>query len=503
MVNLASSPSTLIVCSLVGNTAGNVEVRVDDDMIPDVLADRYASDAIISIWSPSAKVLLERELWITVMRVQRSLGVDIPEAAIDAYVAVAPRVDLASIRERERVTRHDVKARIDEFCALAGYQHIHKGLTSRDLTENVEQLQILRSLRLFRIKYAASLLRLADRAAEFRDLTVTGRTHNVPAQVTTVGKRLAMFGQEMLIAFDRLEALLARFPFRGLKGPVGTQLDLGTLLGGGTGPVERLEREVAEHLGFSRVLSSVGQIYPRSLDFEVLSTLCQMSAGPSSFAKTLRLMAGHELASEGFQVGQVGSSAMPHKVNSRSCERISGLHSVLNGYLDMVASLAGDQWNEGDVSCSVVRRVALPGGMFSFDGLLETFLTVVGEMEVVPARIEAERLQHLPFLASTTILMEAVRRGAGRESAHEAIKEHSIAAARSSRSGGQAGADLIARLASDARLGMTREDIEAIVLNAPAFAGNAAVQTDFFVAAAREIASTVPGAHEIKPGAIL
>jgi len=476
---------------------------VNDDVIPDVLADRYASEAIVSIWSPRAKVLLERELWITVMRAQRSLGVDIPEAAIEAYVAVAPQVDLASIRERERVTRHDVKARIDEFCALAGYQHIHKGLTSRDLTENVEQLQILRSLRLFRIKYAASILQLANRAAEFRDLTVTGRTHNVPAQVTTVGKRLAMFGQEMLIGFDRLEAFLAGFPFRGLKGPVGTQLDLGTLLGGESGRVERLEREVADRLGFSRILSSVGQIYPRSLDFEVLSTLCQMSAGPSSFAKTLRLMAGHELASEGFRDGQVGSSAMPHKVNSRSCERISGLHSVLHGYLDMVASLAGDQWNEGDVSCSVVRRVALPGGMFSFDGLLETFLTVVAEMEVIPARIAAERLQHLPFLASTTILMEAVRGGAGRESAHEAIKEHSLAAARLSRSGGNAGATLVERLASDARLGMTRDEIDAIIRDASAFAGNAAAQTDSFVTAAREIASKVPGARELMPGAIL
>jgi adenylosuccinate lyase len=476
---------------------------VSDDVIPDVLADRYASEAIKSIWSPGAKVLLERELWIAVMRAQRSLGVDIPEAAIDAYEAVAPRVDLAGIRARERVTRHDVKARIDEFCALAGHQHIHKGLTSRDLTENVEQLQILRSLRVFRVKYAASLWRLADRAEEFRDVTVTGRTHNVPAQVTTVGKRLAMFGQEMLIAFERLEALLSGFPFRGLKGPVGTQLDLVTLLRGGPESVERLESEVAAHLGFQRVLSTVGQIYPRSIDFEVLSVLCQMSAGPSSFAKTLRLMAGHELASEGFQAGQVGSSAMPHKVNSRSCERISGLHCVLNGFLDMTASLAGDQWNEGDVSCSVVRRVALPGAMFALDGLLETFLTVVAEMEVIQARIEAERRQQVPFLASTTILMEAVRRGAGRETAHEAIKEHSIAAARANRLGDRGGVDLLERLAGDARLGMAREDIEAIISDDRAFAGNAYAQTDSFIAAARDIASRVPGARDIKPGAIL
>jgi adenylosuccinate lyase len=352
------------------------EVFVSDEVIPDVLADRYASQAIKSIWSPRAKVLLERELWIAVMRAQRERGVDIPAAAIEAYAAVAANVDLDSIRARERVTRHDVKARIDEFCALAGYEHIHKGLTSRDLTENVEQLQILRSLRILRVKYAAALLRLAERAAQYRDVALTGRTHNVAAQVTTVGKRLAMFGTEMLIALDRLESLVTGYPFRGLKGPVGTQLDLLTLLGDAE-QVRSLEQSIGRQLGFPALLDSVGQVYPRSLDYEVVSTLYQLGAGPSSFARTLRLMAGLELASEGFQRGQVGSSAMPHKVNSRSCERINGFHAILGGYVDMIAALAGDQWNEGDVSCSVVRRVALPGAMFACDGLLETFLTVM------------------------------------------------------------------------------------------------------------------------------
>ncbi len=487
-----------------GDTAAALEgLGVSDEVIPDVLADRYASDAIKSIWSPRAKVRLERELWISVMRAQRACGVEIPEAAIEAYAAVAERVDLASIRARERVTRHDVKARIDEFCSLAGYEHIHKGLTSRDLTENVEQLQILRSLQLFRVKYAAALSRLADRAAEYRDVAITARTHNVPAQVTTVGKRLAMFGQEMLLAFARLENLLSSYPFRGLKGPVGTQLDLVTLLDGDADGAGRLEESIAERLGFASVLGSVGQVYPRSLDFEVVSTLYQLASGPSSFAKTLRLMAGHELASEGFQKGQVGSSAMPHKINSRSCERIGGFQSVLNGYLNMVAALAGDQWNEGDVSCSVVRRVALPGSVFATDGLLETFLTVVREMEVIPARVDAERRQQLPFLASTTILMEAVRRGAGRETAHEAIKEHSIAAAMALRQGQAMPTDLLDRLAADVRLGLAREDLEAILANERGFTGNAAIQTDTFVAAVRQLVDGIAGAAQLEPAPIL
>ncbi len=474
---------------------------MSDEMIMDVLADRYASAALRSIWSPAARVRLEREFWIAVMRAQRQHGLDIPESAIAAYEGVVGQVDLDSIRARERVTRHDVKARIDEFCALAGHEHIHKGLTSRDLTENVEQLQILRSLQLFRLKYVAALRGLAQRAEEFRAVALTGRTHNVAAQVTTFGKRLAMFGGEMLVAFERLDSLVERYPLRGLKGPVGTQLDLLTLLGGDAKAVEELETGIADSLGFARVFASIGQVYPRSLDFEVVSTLYQLSSGPSSFARTLRLMAGHELASEGFQKGQVGSSAMPHKVNSRSSERINGFHSILGGYVNMVGALAGDQWNEGDVSCSVVRRVALPGAMFAFDGELETLLTVIGELEISPARIDAERRQYLPFLATTTVLMSAVKAGAGREVAHEAIKEHAVAAARTVRGGGDN--DLLERLAGDARIGLSRAQLDGILARDESFVGNALGQTDAFVAEVENLVKRYPQSAEIRPEAIL
>mgnify|MGYP001220247372 CR=1 FL=1 len=194
------------------------------------------------------------------------------------------------------------------------------------------------------------------------------RSHNVPAQATTMGKRCATAGEELLVALERVEGLLERYPLRGIKGPVGTQQDMLDLLGGDAARVDALEAAVARHLGFSRTLRSVGQVYPRSLDLDVVSALLQAAGGPSSFAKTLRLMAGQELATEGFRPGQVGSSAMPHKMNARTCERINGFVHVLAGHLTMVSALVGDQWNEGDVSCSVVRRVALP------DAVIDTFL---------------------------------------------------------------------------------------------------------------------------------
>ncbi len=471
--------------------------------MPDVLADRYASAEMRALWSPLARVVLEREFWIAVMKAQRELGLDIPAEAIVAYERVKDRVDLASIRARERVTRHDVKARIEEFCALAGNEHIHKGLTSRDLTENVEQLQIRRSLDVVRVHYAACLHRLAQRVRELRALVLTGRTHNVPAQATTVGKRLAMFGTEMLLANDRLEELIARYPLRGLKGPVGTQLDLLTLFGGDRAKVVRLEETIARALGFARVLGAVGQVYPRSLDYELLSALFQLGAGPSSFAKTLRLMAGADLASEGFGEEQVGSSAMPHKMNTRSCERINGLHIVLGGFQTMAMALAGDQWNEGDVSCSVVRRVALPGAFFAVDGLLETFLTVIDEMEVFPEMVARERARHLPFLATTTVLMAAVKAGRGREAAHAAIREHAIAVARDLRSGKIRENDLLERLAGDERVGLGLEQLKGLIAAAEQATGAALMQADAFVEQVQGITERIPGSASYKPAAIL
>ena len=278
-------------------------------MIPDVLAARYASGELVALWSPAHKVVLERRLWLAVLRAQADLGLPVERQVLEDYQRVVAAVDLASIAARERVSRHDVKARIEEFNALAGHQEIHKGLTSRDVTENVEQLQIRSSLEHVRDRCVALLARLAARAADYTGLVMAGRSHNVAAQATTLGKRFASAADELLVAFARLEELLERYPLRGIKGPMGTAQDALDLLGGDHSALAALEQRVAQHLGFGRVLSSVGQVYPRSLDHEVLSALVQLAAAPSSLATTIRLMAGHELVTEGFQPGQVGSAA--------------------------------------------------------------------------------------------------------------------------------------------------------------------------------------------------
>jgi adenylosuccinate lyase len=475
---------------------------VPNEPVLNVLAERYASAAMKDVWSQRGRVHLERDFWIAVMKAQSDLGVPIPAEAIKDYERVKSRIDLESIARRERVTLHDVKARIEEFSELAKRQFIHLGLTSRDLTENVEQLQIFQSLKIVRKKAAAALIVLARRAEEYRDLMITGRTHNVPAQPTTLGKRLSMFGQEMLLALDRLEGLIERYPVRGLKGAVGTQLDQLTLLGGRADKVANLESRVLKHLGIPASLGNVGQVYPRGLDFEVVSALHQVGAAAASFATTMRLMAGAGLVTEGFQEGQVGSSSMPHKANARNCERICGFSTILAGYVTMTGTLAGDQWNEGDISCSVVRRVALPDAFFAIDGSLETLLTVLEQMEAFPSAIAQENERNLPFLATTTILMESVKRGAGRETAHEAIKEHSLAAVKAMRSG-TAGADLLDRLAGDKRIGLGKKALLAILAESARFVGAAPNQVDVFVAEVRPLAKRVKGAADYRPARLL
>ncbi|MGL4831420.1 MAG: adenylosuccinate lyase [Propionibacteriaceae bacterium] len=475
--------------------------------MPNVLATRYASGAMRDIWSPERKIIKERELWIAVMEAQRDLGVDFggddPNTVITAYRQVIEQIDLASIDARERVTKHDVKARIEEFNALAGFEHIHKGMTSRDLTENIEQWQVYSSLQLVRDRLVAILAGLSFHAVQYAELPVTGRSHNVAAQVTTLGKRFATVADETLVAYHRIENLLDRYAMRGIKGPMGTSQDMLDLVGGDLAKLTALEERVSAALGLPQVLTSTGQVYPRSLDYDALTALVQAAAGPSNLATTIRLMAGLELVTEGFKPGQVGSSAMPHKMNARSCERVNGFNAILKGYAHMLDELSGNQWNEGDVSCSVVRRIALPDAFFAFDGLVETVLTILADFGQFPAMIQAELAHYLPFLTTTKVLMAAVRQGVGREEAHEIIKENAVAVALELRETGSGKNDLFDRLAADGRLRLSRHDLDAIVAAPIELSGAAAHQAEAVAAQVATIVEAHREAATYTPGSVL
>jgi adenylosuccinate lyase len=434
---------------------------------PNVLATRYATKEMVAIFDPVNKIIAERKFWITILNFQKKAGLPITDSDIAAYEKVINNVDLASIEKREKASRHDVKARIEEFNALAGVEKIHIGMTSRDLTENIELIQIRDGLNLIRRRTLETLFLLEKKITKYEKTYLVGRSHNVAAQVTTVGKRFATCGEELLFSLTALEELINRLPLKGLKGPVGSGQDGISALGSAK-DLAKMEETIEKEFGFDNTLTSVGQIYPRSIDFEVVSKLLQIASAPSSMATTIRLMAGSGLASEGFKAGQVGSSAMPHKMNSRSSERINGMMVLLRGYTTMAADLAGDQWNEGDVSCSVVRRVVIPDSFYVADGLLHTFMTILTEFGIFEENINKELSENLPFLASTQILMSCIKAGMGREIAHEMIKKHATTTTPS---------NFFTSLVGEKDFPLTIDQLNQLIKNPADFAGSAIEQS--------------------------
>ena len=432
---------------------------------PNVLATRYATKEMVAIFDPINKIINERKFWITILKLQQKSGLPITASDIASYEKVIEKVDLASIDKREMKTRHDVKARIEEFNALAGVEKIHIGMTSRDLTENIELIQIKAALELIEYRTLQTLFLLNEKITKYEQIYMVGRSHNVAAQVTTLGKRFASCAEELLFAHSALEELIARLPLRGIKGPVGTSQDALTAMGK---DFEKFEKSIAEQFGFENTWNSVGQIYPRSVDFEVISKLLQIASAPSSMATTIRLMAGAGLVSEGFKAGQVGSSAMPHKMNSRSSERINGMMVLLRGYNTMAADLAGDQWNEGDVSCSVVRRIVIPDSFYVLDGLLHTFMTILNEFGIFEENIKNELSEQLPLLATTNILMECVKSWMGREVAHEVIKKYATTTTPSK---------FFAALSGEKNFPLSLDQLNNLISSPAEFAGLALMQT--------------------------
>jgi adenylosuccinate lyase len=475
-------------------------------MNPNILSQRYATKKMNDIFSELGKTRLEREFWLSVLKAQRDLGLDIPYEAVQAYEEAVDKIDLGLIEEIERRTKHDVKAKIEAFCqAAGGFEYVHLGLTSRDLTDNVEQLQIKRAMRLVFGKYVSVLRHLLEKAELYRGIELTARTHHQAAQSTLLGRRFSMWAEELLVHLLEFEVFIGEYPLRGVKGAVGTQFDMVALLGSKE-KVFELERRIAEQLGFKNILSSTGQVYPRSLDYKLLLHLSALSSACENYAKTMRLMAGYELVTEGFRKGQVGSSVMPHKMNTRSTERICAFSELLKMYADGGSRLSGDQWEEGDVSCSALRRVLIPDAFYASDGLLETTLTVLNQMGAYPAMISKEVDRYLPFLATTEILGMAVQHGMGREQAHSLIKKHAVAEALKMREEGSDVNKLMERLSEESGFkdtSITRQMLLDLLKDKSHFLGNAEAQIDAVIKKSEPTLGKYSKEAAYEPGDIL
>lgn len=475
-----------------------------------VLAMRYATKTR-DIFSDYGKNLAERKLWVAVMKSEAELGLNIPAEDIGAYEAVVEDIDLALIKKLDIEIQHDVKAKIKAFNIAAEKaagrkvgQHCHRGMTSRDLTDNVEQKQFLDAGNIILGRNVSQLRHLTDRAKLYRDRAITARTHNVAAQLTLLGRRFSMYAEELMENMEDFEHFLGRYPLRGIKGPVGTQFDMLSLLGSEE-KVTTLENKVAELLGFKRVLHSPGQVYPRSLDYRMVTRLAALASAPQSFAKTMRLMAGYQLVDEGFDEEQTGSSIMAHKKNAKNCERVCGFSELLKMYADGASRISGDQWQEGDVSCSAVRRVVMPDAFYTSDGLLETSLTILNKMQAYDGAIEGEIGFYMPFLCSTDILSKATKAGIGREDAHAIIKKHAVAElARMQRTGSADNNlfNLIAQEPAFVNAGITKDQLDAIGQNREKMFGNAKAQIDSVIESSQYFISKYSQEASYEPGPI-
>jgi adenylosuccinate lyase len=446
------------------------------------LVERYASREMSAIFSERYKFVTWRRLWLALAESQRELGLEIPEAAIAQMRERLEHIDMDSAAAFERRLRHDVMAHVHHFgeVAPAARAVIHLGATSAYVTDNTELLQLRDGLRLVRQRLLSCIAALAEFAHEHRALPCLGFTHFQPAQPTTVGKRAALWIQDLLLDLEEVDHRLARVRFRGVRGTTGTEASFLELFDGDGGKVERLNELIAARMGFERLYAVTGQTYPRKADYGYLSTLAGIAASASKLGHDLRLLQHLKEVEEPFESEQIGSSAMAYKRNPMRAERITALaRHVIVLSLDP-AFTAATQWLERTLDDSANRRIALPEAYLGTDAILLLVHNVSAGLVVRPAVIRRHLEDELPFMATEAILMHAVRRGGDRQTLHERIRVHSLAAAEQVKEHG-ARNDLVERIADDRAVGIGRDELERL-LEPARHTGRAAAQVERFLA---------------------
>ena len=442
---------------------------------------RYASDEMQYLFSAEKKFLTFRRLWIALAEAEQKAGLPITDEQIAEMKAHEKDLDLDLAAAYEKKLRHDVMAHIHawgDVCPKAR-PIIHLGATSCYVGDNTDMLILKEALLLVRGKLCRVMQNLRDFALRYKALPALGYTHLQPAQMVTVGKRATLWLYDLVLDYHDLEYTLSTLALLGSKGTTGTQASFMELLDGDGKKIDEIEAYIAAQMGFDKVVPVSGQTYTRKFDSRVMNVLSGIAQSAYKFSNDMRILQSFKEMEEPFEKNQIGSSAMPYKRNPMRCERMGALCRAVISNVTNTAITASTQWMERTLDDSANRRIALSEGFLAVDAILNVFINVTDGLVVYPKVIASRVNAELPFMASENILMAAVKRGGDRQTLHEAIREHAMAAGRMVKEEGLPN-DLLERIAGDARFGLAKEDIEGL-LNPADYIGRCPEQVESFV----------------------
>ncbi len=457
------------------------------------LSERYASRAMLELWSPQMRHGLWRRLWLALAESEQRLGVPIPDEALVQMRARLDDIDFDSVAAYERRFRHDVMAHVHAFgdAAPAAHRYIHLGATSAFVTDNADLIMMRRGLQLLRGRILRVLRVLGAFAREWRAEPTLGYTHLQPAQPTTVGKRATLWMQDLVLDLADVDHRVATMPFRGVKGTTGTQASFLELFEGDHARVRELDRLVTATMGFSHSIPVSGQTYSRKIDAQVLAVVAGIAASAAKFSSDIRVLQAFGEIEEPFESEQIGSSAMAYKRNPMRAERIASLARFVGSLETNANQTHAVQYFERTLDDSANRRLSIPESFLATDAVLGLMENIAAGLEVHPSRIRRRLMDELPFMATEELIVRAVRAGGNRQDAHERIRQYSIAAARALKDGA-AHNDLLDRIAGDDAFGMTRDELER-AMDPRRFIGRAPEQVDEFLS---EVVAPLIGAPE-------
>ncbi len=457
------------------------------DKYENPLCKRYASKEMQQIFSDDKKFSTWRKLWIALAESEKELGLDIKDEQIEEMKAHIYDIDYDMAAKREAEVRHDVMAHIytfGEVCRSAK-PIIHLGATSCYVGDNTDIILQREALTLIKKKVLTAIKALSDFADEYKDLSTLAYTHFQAAQPTTVGKRATLWIQDLMMDLEHIEFALKSFKLLGCRGTTGTGASFMELFDGDQEKVKKLEKLIAEKMGFDGAYSVSGQTYTRKVDYFTLSVLSGIAQSAQKFSGDIRLLSHLKEFDEPFEAGQVGSSAMAYKRNPMRSERIASLSRLVIADAINPAMTAGSQWFERTLDDSANRRISIPESFLAVDGILSLYINIVQGVTVYPKVVRKHLMEELPFMATENILMYCVKKGGDRQTLHEAIRNHSVAAGKAIKRDG-ADNDLLRRIADDPVFGITMSEIEEIIENGR-FTGRAKEQTEEYLTEVRQI----------------